>query len=201
MKSPRVLVAALVLAGGAVAFSAAPASATPGNSNVCPTFDTGHLSANGEKEWTAIAPEGHLIATICVKAGSAKQEFGPELVTVEPLAESVTFSHSSGKDISHYSVAYVEITETVPPTTPVETDPVGGGDGDADPVGDGGVVEDDVVGGGDGDGRNATESPAEAKAQLAATGFEGGWLLAAGLGAIVLGGGLAATRIVAARRR
>ncbi|KZE92864.1 hypothetical protein AVP42_02130 [Agromyces sp. NDB4Y10] len=219
MKSPRAFAAALILAAGAVAFTAAPAYATPDGTNVCPEFDTGHLSANGEKEWTAVAPEGQLIAQICVKAGSAKQGLGPELITLDPYAESVTFRHSSGKDISHYSVAYVEVTETMPPATPGDGDPagggdpVGGGDGDGDPVGGGDgdgepVVgepidgETDPIGGGDGEtdpvgGGEATET----KAQLAATGFENGWLLFAGFGAIVLGGGLAATRIVAAKRR
>ena len=214
MKSPRAFAAALILAAGAVAFTAAPAYATPNSTKVCPEFDTGHLSANDEKVWTAVAPEGYLIAQVCVKAGSAKQGLGPELITLDPYAESVTFRHSSGKDISHYSVAYVEVTETIPPATPGDGDPVGGGDGDGDPVDGGGDGDGQPVGGGDGDGEPVVGEPidgvtdpvgggeaTETKAQLAATGFENGWLLFAGFGAIALGGGLAATRIVAAKRR
>ena len=77
---------------------------------------------------TLTAPEGKLISGYCVKAGSANQGLGPEFYTVDPPAKSVTISHSSGKDISHYSLTFVDEqtppTETTPTdTTPTETTP------------------------------------------------------------------------------
>lgn len=180
MKSTRLFAAALLLAGGAVAFSTAPAYAEePTNEKVCENFDTGHLSANDQEEFTAYAPEGYLIAEICVKAGSANQGDGPHYIVVDPPAESYTFSHPSGKEISHYSVRYVKDTHTTPPTTPVHTDPAGGGDG----------------------GGKHSEAPKGGGEQLAETGFDNGWLLFAGLGAMALGGAIAAPRIAAAKRR
>ena len=49
-----------------------------------------------------------MITGYCVKAGSANQGNGPEYVNGLNATE-VTFSHSSGKDISHYVVFYDDI--------------------------------------------------------------------------------------------
>jgi hypothetical protein len=91
------------------------------NDNVC--FDNGtKVDVVGDySSITITAPEGKLISGYCVKAGSAKQNLGPEYVEVDPAQASVTITHSSGKDISHYTVDYVDI-ETPPTTTvPVTT--------------------------------------------------------------------------------
>jgi hypothetical protein len=68
------------------------------------------------------APDGFLISGYCVKAGSARQGDGPELVVVDPPAATVTISHSSGKDVSHYTIDVVPVptTTTEPPTTTTE---------------------------------------------------------------------------------
>lgn len=113
---------------------AAPAFATD-NEGVCAALDSGKIDvADDIKTITVTAPEGYLIDGYCVKAGSIRQGLGPEYVDVDPPKASVTFGHSSGKDISHYSVSYVVIpdddptptptpTETTPTPTPTETTP------------------------------------------------------------------------------
>lgn len=171
MKSTRVFAAALLLAGGAVAFSTAPAYAAE-NEQVCAGLDSGKIDTQGDPSSVTItAPDGYLITEYCVKAGSANQGDGPEYFTVDPPVKSLTISHSSGKDVSHYSFAYEkETVRTTPPSTP-HTPPAGGGDGEAP------------------------------KKELAETGFDNGWMLFAGLGAIALGGAIAAPRIAAAKRR
>jgi hypothetical protein len=125
-----IAIAAMIAAfglGGAAAFAAGTDKpANPGGGNdgqVCPDNDTGHISASTPSV-TATAPDGKLISGYCVKAGSANQGLGPEFVTVDPPQKTVTITHSSGKDISHYSLSYVdegeETTETTE-TTETET--------------------------------------------------------------------------------
>ena len=76
---------------------------------VCQPQDAHIKPAEGTKSVTITAPEGKVIVAVCVKAGSIKQGNGPEDVTVpEGGVESLTFSHSSGKDISHYTVTYAD---------------------------------------------------------------------------------------------
>lgn len=108
------VVAALLVAGG-VALAAAPASATPEHEGVCQNLDTGHIPGAGTS-MDITAPEGKLIAEVCVKAGSVNNGNGPEYTTVDPALASLTIAHSSGKDISHYSVRYVNVP-------PVEEEP------------------------------------------------------------------------------
>ncbi len=120
--------------GGAAAFAATsdkPSSppGQSGNDQVCPEGDSGKIDVSGSQaSITVTAPEGKLISGYCVKAGSANQGLGPESYTVDPPAKTVTITHSSGKDISHYSLTFVDEetppTETTPPdTTPTETTP------------------------------------------------------------------------------
>jgi LPXTG-motif cell wall-anchored protein len=186
MKSTRVFAAALLLAGGAVAFSTAPAYAedVPPHEQVCDGLDSGKEDlGDGNTTFEIFAPEGTLITGYCVKAGSENQEDGgPEYVTVDPPAESVVISHSTGKDISHYSFSWEKITTTPPSTPPVTTPPV------TTPPETTHTTP--PAGGGDGEGK-----------ELAETGFDNGWLLFAGIGAIALGGAIAAPRIAAAKRR
>jgi hypothetical protein len=129
-----VMIAAAIAAFGlgcAAAFAAgADKPSDPGGGNdaqVCPAGDSGKIDVSGGSSLTVTAPDGKLISGYCVKAGSANQELGPEFVAVEPPQKTVTITHSSGKDISHYSLTYVdegEPTETTPTdTTPTDTTP------------------------------------------------------------------------------
>lgn len=109
----------LIIAGlcACVSLWTGPASAA-NEGQVCVDNGTKVEPADGVKSVTVTAPDGHLISGYCVKAGSVNQGLGPEYVTVDPPAASVTITHSSGKDISHYTVTYVE-GETPPTTTTV----------------------------------------------------------------------------------
>jgi hypothetical protein len=129
-----VMIAAAIAAFGlgcAAAFAAgADKPSDPGGGNdaqVCPAGDSGKIDVSGGSSLTVTAPDGKLISGYCVKAGSANQGLGPEFVAVEPPLKTVTITHSSGKDISHYSLTYVDEgqpTETTPTeTTPTETTP------------------------------------------------------------------------------
>ena len=64
--------------------------------------------AGSVKSITVTAPEGKLIAGYCVKAGSAGQGDGPESFLLQPPVVEITFGHSSGKDISHYTIDFVD---------------------------------------------------------------------------------------------
>jgi hypothetical protein len=55
---------------------------------------------------------------VCVKAGSAEQGDGPEIIT---LTADADVDHSSGKELSHVSV--ISVVTTPPPTTPPPTTP------------------------------------------------------------------------------
>ena len=61
---------ALLVACTAVVLATSVASAAPPLGQLCPSFDTGHLSANDQTSYTIYAPEGQLIVAVCVKAGS-----------------------------------------------------------------------------------------------------------------------------------
>jgi hypothetical protein len=116
---------ALVLGTGlALVGIAAPASAGgEGNDEkVCLEFDTGHKTDAVGGSMTIYAPEGKLIAEVCVKAGSENQGDGPEYTKYEPPVASVTISHPSKKDISHYSVRYVDVPDE-PEVVKVEVKP------------------------------------------------------------------------------
>ena len=97
---------ALLVACTAVVLATSVASAAPPVGQLCPQWDTGHLSANDQQSYTVTAPAGQLIVAVCVKAGSAQQGNGAEITLFDPGVSSVTISHPSGKAISHYSVLY-----------------------------------------------------------------------------------------------
>jgi len=85
---------------------------------VCTGLSSGKIDVSGSyKTLTITAPEGKLISRYCVKAGSVNQDLGPEYVDVNPPSESVVISHSSGKDISHYSIEYVNTPTTTTSST------------------------------------------------------------------------------------
>jgi hypothetical protein len=93
-----------------------------GVDQVCPDLDTGKIDPPGDPtSFTFTAPEGQVIVQICVKAGSAEQGLGPEFIDFDPGVTSATFSHSSGKEISHFSVKFAPAppppTNGAPPTT------------------------------------------------------------------------------------
>ncbi|MDR4534454.1 hypothetical protein [Glutamicibacter sp. PS] len=102
------LLATAAVAALSVLGAVAPASAAPPAGAVCPGWDTGHLGAGGATSTTITAPDGMVITGVCVKAGSAQQGNGPEITYYDPGVTSVTIWHSSGKQISHYSVMYSE---------------------------------------------------------------------------------------------
>ena len=114
---------ALLLAGALALVGFAGVALAGDNEGVCRGLDSGKINVSGEiKSLTITAPAGFLIDGYCVKAGSVNQGNGPEYYRVNPPQPSFTISHSSGKDISHYSVSYIPI-ETPETPTPTPTDP------------------------------------------------------------------------------
>ncbi|WP_394253696.1 hypothetical protein [Arthrobacter pityocampae] len=111
---------ALAVTAGLSTFSTAPAFATGGMTDpvqqVCDEGTSGKQDVTGARPTLTItAPEGQLIASYCVKAGSSNQGDGPETVVLTPPESQVTISHSTGKDISHYSYTVVPAPVVVPP--------------------------------------------------------------------------------------
>jgi hypothetical protein len=102
-----IAIASLATIGGAAGTAGA-------QDQVCPDLDTGKLSANNQTSVTITAPEGKVIVQVCVKAGSAEQGLGPEITNFDPGVTETTISHTSGKEISHYSVKFADAP---PPTT------------------------------------------------------------------------------------
>lgn len=94
------------------------ASAAPSEDRVCQPRDAHIHPGEGISEVTATAAEGQLIEGYCVKAGSANQGFGPEYVTLDSPVRTVTISHSSGKDISHFVVFFTDAPPTTTTTEP-----------------------------------------------------------------------------------
>ena len=90
--------------------------------SVCPNLDTGHLNANNQTSFDITAPEGKVIVQVCVKAGSAQQGDGPEFIDFDPGVTETTITHSTGKEISHYSVKFAD----APPPPPNGTAPPNG---------------------------------------------------------------------------
>jgi hypothetical protein len=119
----RKLFAIMVIATLATIGAVGAAGTVGAQEQVCPNLDTGHLDANNQTTFTFTAPAGQLIVQVCVKAGSTQQGDGPEFIDF-PGVTSATFSHSSGKAISHFSVKFGEAPPppngTTPTTTPAE---------------------------------------------------------------------------------
>ncbi|RXZ72263.1 LPXTG cell wall anchor domain-containing protein [Agromyces albus] len=180
MKHSRTLGAALILAGGAVVFSAAPAYAAiiptdppeGASDQICEDLDSGKSTEGGLGTTEEIfAPEGMVITLVCVKSGDDVSGGGPEYYLVDPPTNSVIIAHSTGKDISHYSFAFEAAPTPEPTPTPTPT---------PEPT------------------PPPTVPPAGDK--LAETGFESGWLPFVGIGALALGAALFVPRLVAKRR-
>jgi hypothetical protein len=89
---------------------------------VCPDLDTGKIDPPGDPTSVTItAPEGKVIVQVCVKAGSGVQEEGPEFINFDPGVTEATVSHTSGKEISHYSVKFADAPPPPPPPGPPVT--------------------------------------------------------------------------------
>ena len=109
------LVAGVSMIGLGVSSGSASAEVPPADDDLvivleqtCPKG--GKIDVAGSvKSITVTAPEGKLIAGYCVKAGSAGQGDGPESFVLQPPVEEITFGHSSGKDISHYTIDFVDL--------------------------------------------------------------------------------------------
>lgn len=93
-----------------------------GEMKVCPSYlpnGTDKIDVTGSRKTIEVtAPAGKLIDYYCVKAGSVNNGNGPVIVPVEPPAATVVIEHPSGKDISHYSVHYID----VPKPTEIEVE-------------------------------------------------------------------------------
>lgn len=120
---------ALLLVAGLVALGAGPAVAGgAGGDNggkVCQDLSTTKIGGDNQMSITVTAPAGKLISAYCVKAGSSLQGFGPQYVYLNPPVDHVTITyHYNGesKQISHYSLLYVERDTTTTPPVESPTD-------------------------------------------------------------------------------
>jgi hypothetical protein len=191
MKPLRTLSAALLLAGGAVVFSAGPAYAAiipadppeGASDQICEELDSGKSTEGGLGKTEEIsAPEGMVITAVCVKSGADASGGGPEYYFVDAPTNSVTISHSTGKEISHFSFAYEPAPTPMAASTSTSAEPT--------PTPTVVPTEAPVPDAGSGDGG----------AKLAETGFDAGWLPFVGIGALALGAALVVPRLVAKRR-
>jgi LPXTG-motif cell wall-anchored protein len=112
------LVAGLMVspaAAFATPIASAPVATTP-ESTCLPKEDKVEVD-DKRTSVTVTAPDGMLIVWYCVKAGSYQNDYGAESFDVDPTTK-LTFSHSSGKEISHYTIRYEPVTEPTPSPTP-----------------------------------------------------------------------------------
>ena len=80
---------------------------------LCPDLDSGKIDTTGDPATvTFTAPDGYLITSYCVKAGTTAV-----FVTVDPPAQTVIIDHPDKDSVSHYSVAYTTVTTTTGETT------------------------------------------------------------------------------------
>lgn len=80
------------------------------NPQVCAPLDSGKIDVSGNHASVDVtAPDGMLISQYCVKAGSTQQGNGPVYQTVTPPVKSMTITYPGGKDISHYSLSFVNV--------------------------------------------------------------------------------------------
>lgn len=109
---------ALLLVAGLMALGAGPAAAGGGGDNdgkICQELSTGRIGGDSKMSIEVTAPAGKLISEYCVKAGSIYNGFGPQYVHLNPPVDHVTISYQYNgvsKQISHYSVLYVDRTTT-----------------------------------------------------------------------------------------
>ncbi|WP_159605581.1 hypothetical protein [Agromyces humi] len=168
----RTIGAVLLLAGGAVLFSAAPAYAAPPAGLLCPPLDSGRIDVPDDPEATSITitvDDGFVITEVCVKAGAGPSGGGAVIIPVDPPSQTYTFEHPTGKGISHYSYSFEPVTTPTPSAPPTETSPA--------------IVPIDSTSSGGGGG------------------LDGGWILITGLGALALGSAVVGERVAVRRRQ
>ncbi|WP_084128825.1 hypothetical protein [Demequina sp. NBRC 110055] len=108
-----VVAATLAMIGLTTASLPALATGTDDSVKVCSDIVSGDgwsnkIDVTGDKKSVEVtAPAGKLIDKYCVKSASTQNGNGPEIKNVDPPAKTVTITHSSGKDVSHYMVHYV----------------------------------------------------------------------------------------------
>jgi hypothetical protein len=169
----RAIGAALLLAGGAVLFSASPAYADPPAGQICPELDSGRIEVPADPEVTSITitvDDGFVITEVCVKAGAGPSGGGAVIIPVDPPSQTFTFEYPTGKGISHYSYSFEPAPTSTP--TPSET-----------PTQSSAVIV-----------------PIDSTSSGGGSGFDGGWLLIAGLGALALGSVVVGERVAVKRR-
>lgn len=75
---------------------------------ICDDLSTGKIIVrNGDTVVSVTAPTGKFISGYCVKSGSFNQGLGPEYYRTIPI-KTTFISHSSGQEIGHYSLRYVD---------------------------------------------------------------------------------------------
>jgi hypothetical protein len=124
----KTIAAGLLGAAGLAGGLTAEAKVSGPNLNVCEGLDSGKIDfpdGTGPSETVCASQfegfEDQCIIGYCAKAGSAKQasggpEYDFESILNQLPAPCVTLTHSSGKDLSHYSLAFGPC-EGPPPTT------------------------------------------------------------------------------------
>ena len=94
---------------------------------VCQPSDEHRYPTATTASLTVTAPTGFEITGYCVKAGSVNNGDGPEVTTLTTPTSSVTISHSSGKNISHYVIYLAPVPPpadvAAPTAEPVFTSP------------------------------------------------------------------------------
>ncbi len=167
----RAIGAALLIAGGAVLFSAAPAYADPPAGQICPELDSGKIDvpSNPEvKSITITVDDGFVITEVCVKAGAGPSGGGAVIIPVDPPSQTFTFEHPTGKGISHYSYSFEPAPTPTPSPTPTQS--------------------------------SAVIVPIDSTSSGGGSGFDSSWLLIVGLGALALGSVVVGERVAVKRR-
>lgn len=110
--------AIIALALGGVIVATSAASATPPD-HVCtePGYETKVNTVGDPATVDVTAPEGFLIDSYCVKAGTTKH-----IIAVDPPSATVTIDHPDKDSVSHYQVRLVPIPDE--PEVPVKPEPV-----------------------------------------------------------------------------
>jgi hypothetical protein len=125
------LLVAGLMGSPAAAFAAPVAGAsvaiTGGGNHGATCPKDGKVDVVGDHKTVEVTAEpGYLITGYCVKAGpggkagSSNEDLGPVDVVVDPPSATVTISHPSGKDVSHYTLVTVKVGSTPTPTEPGE---------------------------------------------------------------------------------
>lgn len=109
----RRLLSLLVMIPALAVLGAQAIPAASATTELCPGT---HLTPpkGDEQSFAYTAPDGFLVASWCVKAGTTT-----EIHAVSPPSKTVTIEHSSGKEVSHFSVVLVPAPDEKPLTIDV----------------------------------------------------------------------------------